>query len=78
LAHIPIPKPSFLDQLEFFGVREGRKVWADSKRKRFYCWDGQHGEIEVFDKRGWHISVIHSITGELLEKSPEEGRRLKL
>jgi len=63
--------------MEYVGVRDGRKVWRSPKRDRFYTWDELHGEVEVFDKRGNHISVVDPLVGEAI-KDPEPGRRLKL
>ena len=70
-----IPNPSILDDQEYFGVRGGRKVWRSRDGQRYYTWDSLHGEVEVFNRRGWHLGALHPKTGELI-KSAEKGRRL--
>lgn len=73
----PIPSPSFLDRIEFFGVRSGQKVWRSADRERYYTWDALHGEIEVFNKRGRHLGSLHAIRGVLI-KPAVRGRRITL
>ena len=70
-----IPRPSILDDQEYFGVRGGRKVWRSRDRERYYTWDGLHGEVEVFNKRGLHLGALDPRTGQLI-KPAEKGRRL--
>ncbi|MCU1371853.1 MAG: hypothetical protein JWO77_3047 [Ilumatobacteraceae bacterium] len=75
MTYTPPPKPCFLDTLESFGVRDGRKVWRDDDR--YYTWDSQHAEIEVFDKRGWHLGVLDAVDGTAV-KDAVKGRRLNV
>ena len=74
---IPIPHPSFLDGMEYFGVRGGQKVWRSPDAQRYYTWDALHGEIEVFTKRGKHLGALHAVTGALL-KPAVKGRSIVL
>jgi hypothetical protein len=71
----PIPTPSILDEQDYFGVRGGRKVWSSRDRQRYYTWDGLHGEVEVFNRRGDHLGALDPHTGELI-KSAVKGRKL--
>lgn len=75
MSYIPIPKPSFLDEQEFLGVKHDQKLWRSNDRKRYFTWDGLHGEIEVFNKQGYHMGSIDPTT-ELKRKGPVRGRRL--
>lgn len=70
-----IPQPSFLDDLECLGAFGGQKRWRDASGKRLYTWDALHGEIEVYDARGWHIGVIDAVTGMPI-KEAVRGRRI--
>lgn len=63
MAHIPVPRPSFLDQCVSLGYIYGSKRWRSSNGKRIYTWDGLHGEIEIFNNRGDHLGVADPITG---------------
>jgi len=48
MAYVPRPTPCFLDGLESAGERNGAKRWRSADRKRYYTWDGLHGENEVY------------------------------
>lgn len=67
------PKPCYIDQYEFYKVISRRKVYRSSDR--YYSWDELHGEIEVFDKRGYHLGALDAVTGEKI-KDADKGRRL--
>jgi Cytotoxic len=69
------PSPCFLDEMKAFGVRGGRRVWRDSTGERFYTWDGLHGEIEVFNRRGRHLGAADAVSG-VLKKPADRTRRL--
>lgn len=71
----PIPKPSFLDGCDYLGAFSGERRWRSSDGKRIFTWDGLHGEIEVFNKRGRHLGAIHPIHGNLL-KDAVPGRTI--
>lgn len=73
MARIQRPSPSFLDQMEDLGFVHGNKLWRSPCGRRYYTWDPLHGEIEVFNKRGKHIGVIHAVTGMWI-KDAVKGR----
>lgn len=67
------PKPCYIDQFQFFKVINGRKVYRG--KDRYYSWDELHGEIEVFNKRGYHLGALDAVTGVQI-KEAKKGRRL--
>ncbi|MET3659164.1 colicin E3/pyocin S6 family cytotoxin [Sporosarcina psychrophila] len=69
-----LPKPSILDAFKVNRISGGRKVWQ-SDDGRFFTWDSLHGEIEVYNKRGRHIAVLHPQTGEKI-KDAVKGRKI--
>lgn len=73
MSYIPKPKPCYLDQFDFYKVIGGRKVYRSDRL--FYSWDELHGEIEVFDLRGYHLGALDAVTGEQI-KPPRKERRL--
>lgn len=54
---------------------DGRKTWISQDGKRYYQWDSQHGDVEVYNKRGYHLGSADKNTGEII-KEPVKGRRL--
>ena len=74
---ISIPTPSFLDQCEALGAFNGERRWRSRDRRFYYSWDFLHGEIEVFDRRGRHVGVIHALTG-VQTKDAVRGRRINV
>lgn len=72
---VPIPSPSFLDQCEHLGAFGTERRWRSLNGKRLYTWDALHGEIEAYDRRGWHLGVIDAITGVQI-KPAVKGRRI--
>ncbi|MBQ7680994.1 MAG: hypothetical protein IJT31_02125 [Oscillibacter sp.] len=70
---VPKPTPSFLDGLERFKVIDGRMTWRD--KSRYYQWDELHGEIEVYNKRGFHLGALDAVSGKLI-KEAERGRKI--
>jgi len=73
MTYIPKPKPCFLDRFEFYKVINNRKVYRG--KDRYFSWDEKHGEIEVFDKRGYHLGALDAVTGKQI-KGPKRERRL--
>ena len=67
------PEPCFLDQFEFYKVIDGRKIYRS--KDRYFWWDELHGEIEVFDRRGFHLGALDAVSGALI-KDAKRGRRL--
>jgi Cytotoxic len=74
LPPIPIPSPSFVDELEYLGAPRGRRRYRGNKR--LYEWDSQHGELEVYDTRGNHLGVADVYSGEFI-KPAVHGRRIQ-
>ena len=74
MPYVAKPKPCYMDQFEFYKVIDGRKVYRGNGR--LYSWDGLHGEIEVFNKQGWHLGALDAKTGELI-KQARKDRRLR-
>ena len=64
MPYVARPKPCYMDQFEFYKVIDGRKVYRGNGR--LYSWDELHGEIEVFNKQGWHLGALDAKTGELI------------
>ncbi|MFC4110561.1 colicin E3/pyocin S6 family cytotoxin [Micromonospora zhanjiangensis] len=74
LSYTPLPRPSYLDDLEHLGARNGTRRWRDPNG-RIYTYDGQHCELEVFNSRGHHIGVADVYTGEFT-KPAVRGRKI--
>lgn len=71
---MPRPSPCFLDQMLKVS-RRGVQRWRNEDGDRYYEWDEMHGEIEVYDRRGWHLGTLNAVTG-VKEKDPVKGRRI--
>jgi hypothetical protein len=74
LPSVPRPSPCFLDQMVKV-PRRGVQRWRNEGGDRYYEWDEMHGEIEVYDRRGWHLGTLNAVTG-VKEKDPVKGRRI--
>lgn len=73
MSYIAIPNPCILlDEAELLGCFGDRKRWR--YKKRLYEWDGQHGEIEIYNLRGKHLGVANC-AGDYI-KDPEKGRSI--
>jgi hypothetical protein len=59
------------------GVRGGQKRWRSADGERIYTWDALHGEIEVFNRRGFHLGSLDAVTGSLI-KEAVRGRRIEI
>ncbi len=77
MTYHPRPRPSILDHFEYFGVRGGNKVWRSQDGRRYYTWDGLHGEVEVFNKRGKHLGALNPLTGVAIKEACE-GRSINV
>lgn len=71
----PIPKPSYLTYCDYLGVFNGERRWRSKDGKRIFTWDALHGEIEVFNKRGYHLGAIDAVHGHLI-KDAVPGRKI--
>ncbi len=56
MAYIHPPNPSFLNTLQKYRVSGNTQIYR--LNDKYYTWDGLHGEIEVYNKRGFHIMVL--------------------
>jgi hypothetical protein len=74
MAGLPLPKNCFLHGLDVVKVIDGRKVWASACGKRLYTWDSLHGEIEAFNKHGFHLGVLNC--NGRVTKGAVKGRHL--
>ncbi len=75
MSYVVKPFPCFIDSFEFYKVIGGRKVYRNNDF--YYSWDELHGEIEVFDRRGYHLGALHATSGEKIKKAVK-GRRLNV
>ncbi len=57
------------------GFVRGSRRWRDVSGRRLYTWDALHGEIEVFDARGYHLGALDAVSGVLIKKA-KAGRRI--
>lgn len=73
MPYVPRPEPCFLDLFEFYKVIDGRKIYRS--KDRYFSWDELHGEIEVFDRRGYHLGALDAVSGVPI-KDAKRGRRL--
>ncbi|MCL2087465.1 MAG: colicin E3/pyocin S6 family cytotoxin [Oscillospiraceae bacterium] len=73
MPYIPRPKPCFLDTMVKAFVDGDTQVYK--MNDKFYTWDGLHGEIEVFNKRGCQI-MIYDANGNLKNKPFKKGRKI--
>jgi hypothetical protein len=72
---VPIPDPSFLDLCVRLKTINGERRWGNTDGNRIYTWDSLHGEIEVYNVRGFHLGVVDAFTG-LPVKAAVKGRRI--
>jgi len=75
MGGIQRPRPGFLCGCMRLKIVGGRQVWTNEDRSSYFTWDGLHGEIEAFDKKGRHTGSLDSKTGALI-KDAVKGRRL--
>lgn len=73
MSYVSKPKPCFLDSFEKYKVIDGRQTYRANNK--YYQWDEFHGEIEVYNKRGWHLGALDAINGNVV-KEADSGRRL--
>lgn len=73
MGYMPKPAQCYLNGFKKYKVIGGRQVYISGRL--LYCWDELHGEIEVFNKRGFHLGALDAITGEKI-KPPRKERRL--
>ncbi|OME75935.1 hypothetical protein BK120_30185 [Paenibacillus sp. FSL A5-0031] len=57
-----------------------KKEWihTDKKKRRYYHKDPLHGEVEVYDKNGYHIGVLTPQGDHHPTKGKVEGRTINI
>lgn len=75
MTYIHWKTSEFLKTLQKLPAKNGEQRWSSLCKRRIYTWDGQHGEIEVFNTRGNHLGVLDATTG-LMVKDPVQGRTI--
>jgi len=58
-----------------YKVIAGKQVWISPDGDRLYTWDSLHGEIEVFDRHGYHLGSLDALIGTFI-KPAVKGRRI--
>lgn len=71
----PIPEGSILEGYEHLGAFNGERRWRSKDGTRLFTWDALHGEVEVYNARGFHLGALDPITGVLV-KPAVRGRRI--
>ncbi len=64
------PENSFFKSLRPFRG----KIYTNNAGDRLYVWDYSHGEIEVYNKNGYHLSVLDE-NGKYI-KPAVKGRKI--
>jgi hypothetical protein len=77
MATVPKPNPCYLDGFEKWKIVGGRQIWRNKEGSRLYTWDSLHGEIEVYNDRGYHLGVLDAVSGELI-KPAVKGRKINI
>jgi len=74
MPYIPRPSPCYLDNMEKHIVDGNTQIYK--MNDKYYSWDKLHGEIEVFNKRGFHIMVLDSNGKQI--KGAKKGRYINV
>ena len=75
MVHKIPPTTSILDEYTVVKVSQGRKIYTNGTR--YFTWDSMHGEIEVFNKRGFHLGALDPITCLFIKKAVK-GRTINV
>jgi hypothetical protein len=73
-SHIHWKTSTFLQKQEKIR-RKGIQVWRSKDRNFLYTWDGLHGEIEVYNVRGYAIFILNP-DGTRKNKNVVRGRTI--
>ncbi len=60
--------------MEYLGAYGGQQRWRSPDGRFLYTWDHVHGEIEVFNKRGYHRGAADAETGEMIKPARRDRR----
>lgn len=63
----------YFQMLKNSSNKNQRKRWVDDVNGDIYEWDYQHGDIEIYDKRGKHKGYINPKTKK--QKPSVKGRK---
>jgi hypothetical protein len=74
LSYIPLSSPNYTERLTPLRQFNGRKRWRDDESKRIFEYDSQHGELEVYNKRGRHLGVADVESGQLIKPAIKDRR----
>jgi hypothetical protein len=55
---------------------KNKSRWISKDRKFYYEWDSLHGEIEVYDRNGYHVQVLNPDGSLNLNKPAIRGRKI--
>ena len=77
MAGVPKPNPCYLDDFEKWKIVGGRQIWRNNEGSRLYTWDSLHGEIEVFNERGYHLGALDAVSGVSI-KQAVKGRKINI
>lgn len=67
MDHKTPPDSDFMRGLARAKARERERRWRSQDGERIYVWDGSHGELEAYNKRGKHLGVVDPATGCMIE-----------
>jgi hypothetical protein len=56
-------------------LKKGVSRWISEDSSQYYEWDILHGEIEVYNRRGYQVSILNA-DGSLSAKEPKPGRKI--
>lgn len=71
-----LPLNCFLRKLQS-KVINTEKRWYSNDGKRIYTWDFTHEDVEIYNKRGYHLGSADAITGETY-KPAVKGRKINV
>jgi hypothetical protein len=64
--HKTPPDSGFIQGLRRTRRFEREPRWLSERGDRIYVWDGFHGHLEVYNKRGLHLGVADPLTGAMI------------
>ena len=71
-----VPEDGYLKQQKYLGLVNGQRLWTNDDGD-YFTWDRMHGEIEWYNRNGYHLGVRDSITGDLI-KPAKKGRTINV
>jgi hypothetical protein len=74
MANVSVPKNSFLWKENYLGFKNNQRLWQSADGD-YYTWDRLHGEVEWYNKHGYHLGVLDSKTRCLIGPAVK-GRKI--